>query len=91
MDAARELADLAERVGGAARSTAVEPLGGVRGVVSSLLRGQPQAEGNGDELLLRTVVEVALDAPAGGIGRATIRARGGAQLGGAGGLRSAGS
>ena len=39
------------------------------GIIGDELAGEPDLHGHGDEMLLRTVVEVALDLAAGGIGR----------------------
>ena len=68
MDAAREVAQLLER-GARLRLRLVDELQRhAVGVVAQALAGHAELEAEGDEALLRAVVQVALDAAALGVG-----------------------
>ena len=77
MDAARELAQLLEALGELLAGL-VQDLRGGRRVVRDARPREAHLERDGDEPLLGAVVEVALEAPAGGVaGLDDARARGG--------------
>ena len=68
MDAARELAQLPDRVLRLLARLGEQPRG-ARGIRRELRLGEPERDGDGDHPLLGAVVQVALDPPALGVGR----------------------